>query len=118
MVRQPKAPSIDVSALDEHIGPIFQQAQFTLANHRKNVVSLHKIHVHAAQVTETLAKGKGIQLTGEASFNKAFVGMLNKVLPVKRGVSQADKVVKFAAAYVRYSTEKGESNARMNGLAS
>lgn len=107
MVRQAKAAQLDITQLDELIGPIFQQAQFTLANHRKNVVSLHTIHVQAAQVTETLAKGKGIQLTGEAMFNKAFVGMINRALPVKKGVSQADKVVKFVAAFVRYTSEKG-----------
>ncbi|KAG8985209.1 hypothetical protein FRB93_006052 [Tulasnella sp. JGI-2019a] len=106
MVRAPRAAALELTSLDELIAPIFQQAQFTLANHRKNVVSLHRIHVQAAEITETLPKGRGIQLTGEAAFNKSFIGMVNKVLPVKRGVSQADKAVKFVAAFVRYATEK------------
>lgn len=107
MVRAPTAVTLELSSLDELIAPIFQQAQFTLANHRKNVVSLHRIHVQAAQITETLPKGRGVQLTGEAAFNKSFIGMVNRVLPVKRGVSQADKAVKFVAAFVRYAMEKG-----------
>ena len=100
---------LDLETLPDIVAPIFQQAQFSLANHRKNVVALHKIHEQAAQVTETLAKGKTIQLVGEAAFNKAFIGMLNRVLPVKKGVSQADKVVKFIATFVRYTSEKGGS---------
>lgn len=107
MVRAPKAAALELASIEELVAPVFQQAQFTLANHRKNVVSLHKIHVQAAQITETLSKGRGIQLTGEAAFNKVFIGMVNKVLPVKRGVSQADKAVKFVAAFVRYAMEKG-----------
>lgn len=100
---------MDIEELPELIAPIFQQAQFSLANHRKNVVSLHKLHEQAAQITQTLGKGKGIQLTGEAAFSKAFISMVNRILPIKKGVSQADKSVKFVAAFVRYTSEKGES---------
>ncbi|KIO22870.1 hypothetical protein M407DRAFT_15642 [Tulasnella calospora MUT 4182] len=92
--------------LPELIAPIFQQAQFSLANHRKNVVSLHKVHEQAAQITQSLGKGKGLQLTGEAAFNKAFISMVNRILPIKKGVSQADKSIKFVAAFVRYTSEK------------
>ncbi|KAG8843652.1 hypothetical protein FRB96_003876 [Tulasnella sp. 330] len=115
MVRAPKAAQLELASIEELIAPIFQQAQFTLANHRKNVVSLHKIHVEAAQITETLSKGRGIQLIGEAAFNKAFIGMINKALPVKRGVSQADKAIKFVAAFVRYATEKVKEGKEKEG---
>lgn len=108
MVRKPKETTLDIEELPELIAPIFQQAQFSLANHRKNVVSLHKLHEQAAQVTQTLGKGKGLQLTGEAAFNKAFISMVNRILPIKKGVSQADKSIKFVAAFVRYTSEKGE----------
>ncbi|KAG8897239.1 hypothetical protein FRB99_008349, partial [Tulasnella sp. 403] len=106
MVRQPKSTQLDLSTLDEAIAPIFQQAQLSLANHRKNVVSLYKLHVQASQITETLPKGRGVQLTGEAAFNKEFIGMVNRILPIKKGVAQADKATKFIAAFVRYIFEK------------
>lgn len=109
MVRKAKESTIDIEELPELIPPIFQQAQLSLANHRKNVVSLHKLHEQAAQITQTLGKGKGIQLTGEAAFSKAFISMVNRILPIKKGVSQADKSIKFVAAFVRYTSEKGES---------
>ncbi|KAG9019330.1 hypothetical protein FRB90_003736, partial [Tulasnella sp. 427] len=96
----------DIEELPELLAPIFQQAQLSLANHRKNVVSLHKIHEQAAQVTQALAKGKGVQLIGEAAFTKAFIAMVNRILPIKKGVSQADKSIKFVAAFVRYTSEK------------
>jgi condensin complex subunit 3 len=34
--------------------------------------------------------------------------MVNRVLPIKKGVAVADRVVKFVASYVAYSTEQGE----------
>jgi len=103
--RAPEA--FDLENLHESIYPIFTQVQLTLANHRKNVVSLHKIHNQAAEVTEVLPRNKGIQLTGESAFNKVFVDMLNRVLPVKKGVAQADKVIKFVAHFVKYTAERG-----------
>lgn len=106
MVRQPKSAALNLDNLADSVAPIFQQAQFSLANHRKNVVALHKIHEQAAEITE--AKGKNVQLTGEAAFNKCFQAMVNHALPLKKGVSQGDKVIKFAAAFVRYSSEKGK----------
>ncbi|KAG8963687.1 hypothetical protein FRC00_005396 [Tulasnella sp. 408] len=115
MVRKPKDTAIDIEELPELIAPIFQQAQFSLANHRKNVVSLHKLHEQAAQVTQTLGKGKGLQLTGEAAFNKAFISMVNRILPIKKGVSQADKSIKFVAAFVRYTSEKAAEEKEKNG---
>ncbi|KAG8932901.1 hypothetical protein FRC01_011776 [Tulasnella sp. 417] len=117
MVRKPKETTIDIEELSERLAPIFQQAQFSLANHRKNVVSLHQIHEQAAQVTESLGKGKGIQLTGEAAFNKAFISMVNRILPIKKGVSQADKSIKFVAAFVRYTSEKATEEKQKNGEA-
>ncbi|KAG8972407.1 hypothetical protein FRC05_010118 [Tulasnella sp. 425] len=115
MVRKAKESTIDIEELPELIAPIFQQAQLSLANHRKNVVSLHKLHEQAAQITQTLGKGKGIQLTGEAAFSKAFISMVNRILPIKKGVSQADKSIKFVAAFVRYTSEKAAEEKQKDG---
>lgn len=99
--------ALDINTLPELFAPIFHQAQFSSANHRKNVVALHKIHVQAAEVTKPVEDGPGIQLIGEGAFNKTFVSMLNHILPMKKGVTQADKLVKFVAAFLRYTSEKG-----------
>jgi condensin complex subunit 3 len=86
--------------------PIFQQVQETVANHRKNHVSLRKIHEQCASITEPTAKG--LKLVGEKAFNTAFISMVNCILGVKKGVAVADRVVKFVAGYVAYVTEQGE----------
>lgn len=88
--------------------PIFEQVQHTTANHRKNVVALRKIQEACATVTEKTPKGT--KLVGEKAFNTLFMEMVNRVLPIKKGVSVADRVVKFIATYVSYATEQGESH--------
>jgi condensin complex subunit 3 len=92
--------------LPAQLPPIFEQAQHTTANHRKNIVALRKIQVACATVTEETSKGT--KLVGEKAFNTLFVNMVNVVLGVKKGVAVADRVVKFVANYVAYTTEQGE----------
>lgn len=86
--------------------PIFEQAQHTTANHRKNIVALRKVQDACASVTED--SSKGTKLVGEKAFNTLFIDMVNRVLGVKKGVAVADRVVKFVASYVAYTTEQGE----------
>jgi condensin complex subunit 3 len=85
--------------------PIFQQVQETIANHRKNHVSLRKIQEQCSTITEPTAKG--LKLLGEKAFNTAFINMVNMILGVKKGEAVADRVVKFVAGYVAYATEQG-----------
>lgn len=92
--------------LPAQLPPIFEQAQHTTANHRKNIVALRKIQVACATVTEETSKGT--KLVGEKAFNTLFVDMVNRVLGVKKGVAVADRVVKFVANYVAYTTEQGQ----------
>ena len=87
--------------------PTFDQAQHTTANHQKNIVSLRKIQDACASITERAPKGT--RLIGEKAFTTLFIEMVNRVLPVKKGVSVADRVVKFVAQYVTYATEQGAS---------
>ncbi|KZT57283.1 putative mitotic chromosome condensation-related protein [Calocera cornea HHB12733] len=98
--------------LQATLPPIFAQSQHNTANHRKNVVALHKIHLQCAAVTQTLPNGKGIKLTGEKAFNDAFSAMVDKILEVKRGIMQADRVVKFTASFIAFLSEKGNVAAR------
>lgn len=105
MAPRPQQGDYLTDALPSALPPIFDQAQNTTANHRKNIVQLRKIHETCANITEETPKG--IRLIGERAFNNAFVGMVNRVLPVKKGVAVADRVVKFVASYVAYTTENG-----------
>ncbi|WWC92262.1 uncharacterized protein L201_007216 [Kwoniella dendrophila CBS 6074] len=84
--------------------PIFEQVQQATANHRKNIVSLYKLQKQCSTIIEETPKG--IKLIGEKGFNNGFIDMVNRVLPIKKGVSVADRVVKFIASYVAYSTEQ------------
>ncbi|KAG9120574.1 hypothetical protein FRC07_003879 [Ceratobasidium sp. 392] len=98
------------------IPAIFQQTQVTLANHRKNVVALAKLFSGCAGIYEEVkGRGGGIRLTGEKAFQTTFAKMVNNVLPVKKGVSNADKVVKFIGAFVKYITDKAASQKAENG---
>ncbi|KIK98064.1 hypothetical protein PAXRUDRAFT_824294 [Paxillus rubicundulus Ve08.2h10] len=88
------------------IPKIFDQAQNTSANHQKNVVALHKVHGDAAVFTESVHNGKSIKLTGERLFEDTFIDLLCRVIVVKKGVSQADRMIKFVGAYTKYMNEK------------
>jgi len=88
--------------------PIFEQCQSTTANHRKNIVALRKVQDTCSTITERTPKGT--KLVGEKAFNGLFIDMLNRVMGVKKGVSVADRVVKFVASYITYITELGESS--------
>lgn len=105
-----RRPSVSylTDTLPSVVPPIFEQAQNTTANHRKNIVQLFKIQSTCAEVTEETPKG--IRLIGERAFNAMFINMINRVLPIKKGVPVADRVVKFAASYVSYTTEQGKSD--------
>ncbi|THH30647.1 hypothetical protein EUX98_g3519 [Antrodiella citrinella] len=96
--------SIDLSSLPQIIAVIFDQAQVSTANHRKNCVALHKIHVQSSLVTSQ--EGNNVRLTGERAFSDIFVDMLNRVLVIKKGPTPADRVVRFVGVYVKFMTEK------------
>ena len=99
-------------ALPVNLPKIFDQVQVSAANHQKNFVALSKIHNAAAQVTETTKNGVDVQLSGEKAFEDLFIEMIIRILPVKKGASVVDRVVKFVAGYMRFIGEKG---ARRNG---
>ncbi|KIJ25339.1 hypothetical protein M422DRAFT_38823 [Sphaerobolus stellatus SS14] len=89
---------------------IFDQSQNTTANHQKNRVALYKLHQEAALHVESVQNGKGIKLVGERAFEIAFIDMVNHVLQVKKGVSVADRVVKFIGGYVGFLNEKASQD--------
>ncbi|KAF4618523.1 hypothetical protein D9613_009994 [Agrocybe pediades] len=92
--------------LRESVSAIFEQAQLSVANHKKNCVALYKIHTTAAAVTQP---GKnGLKLVGEKAFQDVFLDMVSRVLVVKKGPVTADRIVKYVGAFVKFMNEKGE----------
>lgn len=87
----------------ETLPQVFNAAQLSTANHRKNVTNLHKLFLECAAVTEEV--NGGVKLTGEKAFKDTFIDMVNRVLPIKKGVVQADRAVKFVAAFVAFAVE-------------
>lgn len=98
----------NLSDLTETIPKIFDQAQVSTANHQKNFVALHKLQTEAALQTEIAPKGKGVKLIGERAFGDVFLNMVTRILPVKKGATQVDRMVKFVGGYTKFMNEKGE----------
>lgn len=91
---------------------IFEQAGNSVANHGKNYVALYKIHTELAEVTESFKKGNRelVKLVGEKDFQDTVKGVLTKILPLRKGESIGDRVIKFVGGYVKYANEKGEKS--------
>lgn len=93
----PVATQDVVATLSATLPPHFQQAQLSLANHRKNIVGLHKLQAACSKRTEKTLKGT--KLVGEKAFNEIFLACVNRVLGIKKGVANADRIIKFVAAF-------------------
>lgn len=100
-------PTLNLEDLYDSIANIFDQAQVSLANHKKNCVALYKLHTKAAAITQPAKKGNGLRLVGEKAFQDVFVDMVNRVLVVKKGPANADRIVKYVGSYVMFMNEKG-----------
>jgi hypothetical protein len=88
---------------------VFDQVQGSTANHQKNFVALHKVHAQAARQVEPINNGRNVKLVGERAFEDAVLDSLTRVLPVKKGVTVADRVVKFVGGYVKFANEKASA---------
>lgn len=96
-----------LTSVPENVPKIFDQAQVSTANHQKNFVALNKLHQQAATITRPVNDGTDFELTGEKTFEDAFIDMVLRVLPLKKGASVVDRIVKFVAGYVKFINEKG-----------
>jgi len=101
-------PNTILVDLSSNIPRIFDQVQVSSANHQKNFVALYKLHSEAAQHTESVHNGKSIKLTGERAFEEKFIHMVSRVLSVKKGDTQGDRIVKFIGGYTKFVNEKGQ----------
>ena len=105
-------PARTASVLDTlppAIAKVFDQAQSSTANHQKNFVVLFKLHVEAATFKESIETG--VRLTGERVFGDRFIEMINHVLVIKKGITVADRIVKFVGGYIKFIHAKSESSA-------
>jgi condensin complex subunit 3 len=105
------APRASDSAILEsllhNVSEIFDQAQSSTANHRKNCITLHKLHVRAATITQAVDDGQSLELIGERCFGDAFLDMINRILIIKKGPVVAERIVKFIGGYIKHMNEKG-----------
>ena len=79
--------------INNAIPNIFDQAQASTATHKKNRISLYKLHFGAASFTESGGKGRhqdDVKLIGEKVFADMFVDMLSRVLVVKKSIPAAE----------------------------
>ncbi|EMD37496.1 hypothetical protein CERSUDRAFT_154154 [Gelatoporia subvermispora B] len=102
----PSRDAFDLESLKGALPKIFDQAQNTTANHQKNYVALYKLQVDAATYTESVQNGKSAKLTGEREFQECIIDMLSRTLPVKKGNSVADRIIKFVGGYTKFVTGK------------
>ncbi|KAK0554460.1 chromosome condensation complex Condensin, subunit G [Tilletia horrida] len=89
----PPVAEFDTTALNAAIASHFNDAQHSLASHRKQIASLAKVHAKIA-VTEEMA--------GERAFSAGFLACLDTVLDSRSGLTNADRILKFAASYAAY----------------
>ncbi|GBE88890.1 hypothetical protein SCP_1402980 [Sparassis crispa] len=102
----PRKSLFVLESLPELIPPIFDQAQHSMANHRKNCVALHKLQVQAAAVMEPIKQRAAVNLTGEKKFGDVFIDMVSRVLVVKKGPAPAERVFRFISSYIKFLIEK------------
>lgn len=88
------------------LGSSLEQSQKTATNHRKNVAIVYKLFHQCGSVIERLPNGRGTRLVGEKAFIDALKEGINRVLVVKRGVVEADRVIKFICAFIAHATEQ------------
>lgn len=88
---------VDAAGVRAQVAAHFQDAQLTLTNHRKNCVSLFRIHTACAAETEQTPRGT--RLVGEKMFNEALFSCVDRVLVRRKGDTHADRAMRFAGTY-------------------
>ena len=101
-----------LDSLNTAIPVVFDQAQSSTVSHKKNCITLYKLHQNAASVTRTRNRDndtseKEPKHVGEKMFNNIFMDMMDRVLAIKEGSITADRVIRFVGSYVKFLTQKG-----------
>jgi condensin complex subunit 3 len=89
--------SVQRSSFDKSIRQVFQEAQNSIASHRKLVNTLRNIQEQYS------LKGED----GEQLFINEILCCIDLVLPVKRSESCADRLLKFCVFFIHHLQEKG-----------
>jgi condensin complex subunit 3 len=93
-----------ISSIHGALALIFQDAQSSNASHKRRINNLCKLHYEAASLVQHKDKGReqhgSVVLVGEKAFNRAFWEITMCILEVKRGVIEADRVVRFIGGFV------------------
>ncbi|KAJ7056620.1 nuclear condensing complex subunit [Mycena amicta] len=87
--------------VQREVAAIFEQVQNSTANHQKNLVAAYKLHSRS-----TVNPQGNKDDRGEHEFRDAFFTAIAAVLPVKKGATAADRVVKFVGSYFQYLNER------------
>ncbi|KAI0696847.1 nuclear condensing complex subunit [Cytidiella melzeri] len=111
----PARVSFTLDSLPVELPKIFEQVQLTSANHQKNLVALYKLQTEAAKITESVQNGKSIRLVGERAFEDMFLAMLSRVMPVKKGATVADRVIKYVGGFTKFINEKAHEEQEKDG---
>ena len=99
--------------LRQEIVQIFGEAQKAISSHRKLVVTLRKLQEACAFEQEgKKKKKKRIEGFSVDDFNHEFQRCVIFTLPVKKGVVEADRVVRFVGAFHKVAIEKGMASLR------
>ncbi|CAG8479870.1 4953_t:CDS:10 [Diversispora eburnea] len=98
-----------IAALSVAIPQIFQECQKAVTNHRKNAITLRKLQLKCSKYIPLNldATSEEEEITnGELMFNEEFVRNLNKVLPIKKGLLNVERVIRFIAFFAAFNCEK------------
>ena len=98
-----RASSLDTQLRDK-VSSVFDQAQTSTANHRKNCIILYKCQ---ADATLTAQRGGKAIINNKDRFSDTFLDLVNRLLTIKKGTPNATRVVLFIIAYVKFSLQKG-----------
>lgn len=94
-----------LTALANAVPTLFDQSQGSVASHRKNIALLYRLFTEVSSITEQLSDGSEV-LIGEKTFLTTIRSMVDRILDLKKGVTQADNILKFITAFVAYTLEK------------
>jgi len=98
-----------LTSLTHSILTLFNKAQHSLTSHRKLINNLHSLFLSSAELVEQLENEEGpektIKLVGEKNFTEACYTVLDNLVTTKKGVVEADRVVRFFGAFCAFATE-------------
>ena len=111
-----RAASFSLDSLPALLATIFDQSQKSASTHRKNIALLFKLFTTCSAITEPLPGDRGLLLTGEKAFVTALKeGGINRILPVKKGQTNADRIVKLVCAFISHAGEQEGGCRRVGG---